>query len=94
MCHVRFTWSVAKFEVNRDKHGVSFEEARTCFEDPRQIAWYDPDHSDDEDRELLIGHSSSGRLLLVSYTVREPDVRIISARRATPRETHIYAQGI
>ena len=91
---MRFTWSVAKSEANRDKHGVTFEEARTCFDDPYQVAWYDPDHSDDEDRELLIGHSHSGRLLLVSYTVREPEVRIISARRAMPRENCLYAQGI
>lgn len=91
---MRFIWTVAKAEANRDKHGVSFEEARTCFDDVWQVAWYDPDHSDDEDRELLIGHSSSGRLLLVSYTVREPEVRIISARRATPREIKVYAQGI
>jgi len=91
---MRFTWSVAKAEVNRDKHGVSFVEAQTCFYDARQIAWYDPDHSDDEERELLIGHSSTGRLLLVSYTLRDPDVRIISARRATPREIRLYAQGI
>ena len=59
-----------------------------------QVAWFDPDHSEDEDRELLIGHSCSGRLLLVSYTFREPEVRIISARRATRREIKVYAQGI
>jgi uncharacterized protein len=92
---MRFAWSVAKAESNWDKHGVSFAEACTCFEDLRQVAWYDPDHSDDEDRELLVGHSDRGRLLVISYTVREPEVvRIISARRATPRETRIYAQGI
>ena len=63
---MRFTWNNTKAAVNVDKHGVSFEEACTCFADPRQIAFFDPDHSDAEERELLIGHSNIGRLLLVS----------------------------
>ena len=89
-----FIWSMAKAEVNRDKHGVSFEEARSCFKDPSQVVFYDPDHSSDEDRELLIGHSVLGRLLLVSYTLRASSVRIISARKATRTEALTYAQGI
>lgn len=91
---MRFTWSGSKAAANRDKHGVSFEEARSCFADLRQVVWYDPDHSDDEDRELLIGHSNVGRLLIVSYTLRGSGVRLISARRATPHEARTYAQGI
>ena len=91
---IQFSWNEIKAAINRDKHGVAFEEARTCFDDLQQVAWYDPDHSDDEDRELLIGHSSAGRLLIVSYTARGSGVRIISARRATPREARTYAQGI
>jgi len=91
---MRFIWSQVKAAVNRDKHGVTFEEARTCFEDPWHVALFDPDHSDHEDRELLIAHSSAGRLLLVSYTLRGTATRIISARRATQREATIYAQGI
>jgi uncharacterized DUF497 family protein len=91
---MRFTWNTTKASVNRDKHGVSFEEACTCFGDPRQIVFFDPDHSDIEERELLIGHSNTGRLLLVSYTLRGTHTRIISARRATKRETEAYAQGI
>lgn len=91
---MRFIWNKAKAATNMDKHGVSFEEACTCFRDPRQIAFFDPDHSDEEERELLIGHSSTGRLLLVSYTLRGPYTRIISARRATKREIKAYAQGI
>ena len=58
------------------------------------VVLFDPDHSDEEDRELLIGHSNVGRLLFVSYTLRGTDTRIISARRATQREAEIYAQGI
>lgn len=91
---MRFIWNRTKAAVNRDKHGVSFEEASTCFKDPRQAVFFDPDHSDLEERELLIGHSSTGRLLLVSYTLRGTRTRIISARRATTREIKVYAQGI
>jgi hypothetical protein len=91
---MRFTWSEVKAALNRDKHGVTFDEARTCFTDPWYIALFDPDHSDHEHRELLIAHSSAGRLLLVSYTLRDTEIRIISARRATQREARIYAQGI
>jgi hypothetical protein len=91
---MRFTWNWIKAEINRDKHGIAFDEATTCFRDPRQVVFYDPDHSEDEDRELLIGHSNLGRLLLVSYTARGSEIRIISARRATRREATTYAQGI
>ena len=93
-CCLEFTWSVAKAARNRLKHGVSFEEASTCFEDPLQVAFQDPDHSDEEERELLIGHSALGRLLLVSYTWRASVVRIICARQPTRTEARAYAQGI
>jgi hypothetical protein len=73
---------------------VTFEEAQTCFYDPHQIAFYDPDHSEDEDRELLIGHSNRGRLLLISYTIRSNSIRLISARKATRKEANSYAKGI
>lgn len=91
---MKFTWNWLKAEVNRDKHGICFDEARSCFNDRHQVVFYDPDHSDNEERELLIAHSSVGRLLLVSYTVRGSSIRIISARRATRREATTYAQGI
>lgn len=91
---MKFTWNWLKAEVNRDKHGITFDEAESCFSDRHQIAFYDPDHSEDEDRELLIAHSSIGRLLVVSYTVRGSSIRIISARCATRREANTYAQGI
>ena len=68
--------------------------ALTLFYDLHQVAFCDPDHSEDEDREILIGHSSQGRLLLVIYTLRDKAIRIISVRRATQREAEDYAQGI
>jgi uncharacterized DUF497 family protein len=92
--YVRFGWDPHKAAANRRKHGVSFEEARTCFLDGNQIAFFDPDHSAEEPRELLIGHSGQARLLVVSYTLRGPVIRIISARKATRSEARVHAQGI
>jgi uncharacterized protein len=92
--NVRFTWDNRKAASNRIKHGVAFEEAQTCFFDPQQVVFCDPGHSHDETRELLIGHSSRGRLLIVSYTFRSLEVRIISARKVTRAEANAYAQGI
>lgn len=91
---MQFAWDPKKAAANVAAHGVSFEEALTCFYDPYQVAFYDPDHSEREDRELLIGHSNRGRLLLVSYTLRRQTVRLISARKATRTEARTYAQGI
>jgi uncharacterized DUF497 family protein len=87
-------WDRGKAAHNYWKHGVTFEEAATCFADPWQIAFDDPDHSECEHRELLIAHSRLARLLLVSYTLRGSTVRIISARKPTPSEALAYAQGI
>ena len=91
---MHFEWDEQKAQGNEHKHGVSFKEACSCFNDPQQVAFYDPDHSDDEDREIMIGHSNQGQLLLVVYTLREDAIRIISAREATKREAKDYAQGI
>lgn len=91
---IAFEWDTDKARANVRKHGVTFEEARSCFYDPRQIAFYDPDHSDDEDREMLIAHSNQGRVLIISYTLRTDVIRIISARKATKSEENRYAQGI
>lgn len=91
---MRFEWDDTKNKRNLKKHGVSFEEAQACFLDAHQVAFYDPDHSDKEYRELLIAHSSQGRLLCVVYTLRQDVIRIISARVATRRESNFYAQGI
>ena len=91
---MQFEWDDSKAQGNARKHGVTFDEALSAFYDKRQVAFYDPDHSDDEDREILIGHSKNGRLLLVVYTVRGETVRIISARRATRKEAEDYARGL
>jgi len=91
---MHFEWDEEKALKNQQKHGISFGEALTCFYDPQQVAFYDPDHSEDEDREILIGHSNQGHLLLVSYTLRDEAIRLISARKATEREAKDYAQGI
>ena len=91
---MQFEWDASKADANLAKHGVSFEEALSCFFDPEQVVFYDPEHSGDEDRELLIGHSSRGRLVIVSYTLRGGLARLISARKATRREALNYAQGI
>ena len=92
---MQFEWGGIKAESNKDKHqGVTFDEAVSCFFDPDQIAFYDPDHSDDEDREILVGHSEQGRLLTVCYTLRGDAIRIISARKATNQEVEDYARRI
>ena len=91
---MQFEWDAGKAAVNLAKHGVAFDEALTCFFDPGQIAFHDPDHSEAEHRELLIGHSSRGRLLIVSHTMRRGTARLISARKTTRREARTYAQGI
>ena len=92
--HMQFEWHALKAETNSRKHGVTFDEARSCFFDAKQIAFYDPDYSGAEDRELLIRHSNQGRILLVSYTLRRDSIRIISARKATAPEAKRYAQGL
>jgi uncharacterized protein len=86
----RFEWDPAKAASNVDKHGVSFEEARTVFGDPNELTIFDEDHSEDEDRYLSMGMSSRGRIIVVSYTERDHHIRIISARVATKRERSQY----
>jgi uncharacterized DUF497 family protein len=89
---VRFAWDEAKAEENRRKHGVSFEEATTVFADENARLKHDPDHSQEEDRFILLGFSAKLRLLLVCHAYRENDemIRIISARKATPNERKQY----
>lgn len=86
--------SVSKAEANVRKHDVDFLEASTVFADPLARILDDPDHSADESREIIVGHSMGQRLLIVSFTERGGRVRIISARAATRRERHDYEQGI
>ena len=89
-----FEWDEDKAASNESKHGVTFDEARTVFPDPLAVIFDDDEHSDDESREIIIGHSILERLLLVSFTERGEDVvRIISARRATKRERRDYEEG-
>jgi uncharacterized protein len=91
---MEFVWNENKARSNIKKHGISFQQAMSCFYDPEQVAFYDPDHSDDEDREIMIGHSKDGKLLLVVYTIRKNEIRLISARAATKKEAQHYAQRI
>jgi len=87
-----FTWSARKAHKNRQKHGVSFEEAVTAFHDPLSRTIEDPDHSRDEERFLLIGQSSRGRLLVVAHADFRERLRIISARLATRHERRTYEE--
>jgi uncharacterized DUF497 family protein len=93
---ILFDWDEAKNRANRKKHGIWFEEAVSVFADSHARLFVDPDHSDDEEREVILGISSAAKLLTVVHCYRENDsvVRIISARRATTRETEYYAEGI
>jgi hypothetical protein len=88
---LRFEWDDAKAAANRRKHGVSFEEARTVFDDPNRLEIFDLEHSKTEDRWLVIGRSEVGRVLTTVYVLREEDVyRIIMARNATVAEVKRY----
>jgi hypothetical protein len=92
MPEIRFEWDEKKHALNKKKHGVSFNEAQTIFADENGLLLDDPDHSDDEDRFILLGLSSRLRLLVVSHTYRKDDaiMRIISARKATRSEQEQY----
>ena len=89
---MNFVWDTRKAEANLRKHGVSFEDAATVFDDTDTLCIYDPDHSQEEDRFVLLGMSASARILVVCHCYREEGevVRIISARKATERETEQY----
>lgn len=93
---LRFDWDERKNRANRTKHGVWFEEAQSVFQDPRGRLFYDPEHSEAEDRFILLGMSSAARTLIVVHCYRESDslVRIISARKATRKEMFFYEEGI
>ena len=83
---MEFEWDPTKAASNERKHDVTFEEAATAFADALAAIFPDPDHSEDEVREILVGYSERGRLLIVSFTERSPNLRIISARIANPAE--------
>lgn len=92
MSPIRFTWDPEKDRVNRLKHRVSFEEAKTVFLDDFATEFFDEDHAKEEERFLLLGMSQKSRLLLVCHCFREQDdvIRIISARKATRTESTYY----
>lgn len=92
MSTLRFEWDSSKAAENEQKHGVSFEEARTVFFDEHARLMDDPDHLEDEERFILLGLSSALRLLVVCHCYRDARgvIRIISARKATVRESKFY----
>ena len=94
MNDIRFIWDNSKALLNKRKHGISFEEAQTVFYDENAIEYFDPDHSEDEDRFIMLGFSFKLRMLVVCYCTRkENNIRIISARKATRHETENYRKG-
>ncbi len=92
MNDLRFEWDEGKNRANIRKHGVSFDEAQTVFLDEHAIRYYDPDHSRDEDRFIMLGFSFKLRVLVVCHCHRQDDtvIRLISARKANQREVRGY----
>jgi hypothetical protein len=90
---MQFKWDPKKAATNLRKHGVSFDEAATVFQDDLTLTGNDPDHSLGEERLVTFGVSSAGRLLVVSHTERDDHIRIISARPATRSERKLYEEG-
>jgi uncharacterized DUF497 family protein len=92
MAEMEFIWDNQKSNANAKKHGVSFEEAQTAFYDEQSVAFFDPDHSEDEDRFILLGVSFKLRVLVVCHCFRESEtvVRLISARKADKAEERNY----
>jgi uncharacterized DUF497 family protein len=90
---MKFEWNPDKATGNLEKHGVSFQEAVTVFNDPLSVTFPDPNHSIGESRYIIIGISRFGQLLIVAHTDRLERVRIISARKATRQEQRFYEEG-
>jgi uncharacterized DUF497 family protein len=88
-----FEWDPIKEAHNAKKHTVTFQEASTVFSDFQSVTVFDPDHSRDEDRYLIIGVSEHGRSLIVAFTERAGRIRIISARPLTSREREQYEEA-
>ncbi len=91
---LKFEWDENKNQINQQKHAVSFEEAKTVFYDENALLIDDPDHSEEEERFIILGLSSQAKLLVVCHCYRasETVIRIISARKATRKETQYYEQ--
>ncbi|HEY9801997.1 MAG TPA: BrnT family toxin [Leptolyngbyaceae cyanobacterium] len=90
---MEFEWDESKAAANLKKHGISFEEAKTVFDNPLAVIFDDEAHSMYEQREIIIGHSQENRLLLIAFTERSSSIRIISARLATRKEREDYEQN-
>ncbi len=92
MINVEFIWDNRKNKANVKKHNVSFEEAQTAFFDEQAVAFFDPDHSEDEDRFILLGFSFKLRVLVVCHCFRESEkvVRLFFARKADKAEERDY----
>jgi uncharacterized protein len=91
---MKFEWDQSKAAANLRKHSVSFEEAKTLFDNPLALIFDDEAHSVDEHREIILGHSLQNRFLLVAFTERSSCIRIISARLATRKEREDYEQHV
>jgi uncharacterized DUF497 family protein len=92
---LRCSWDDRKDKTNQKKHGISFDEAQTVFFDDNAIDFYDPDHSANENRFIMLGLSYRLRVLVVCHCLRDNDseIRIISARKATKKEQKVYLGG-
>ena len=95
MKKIRFAWDEKKNRANQRKHHISFEEAQSAFYDEKARVYFDPDHSEDEDRFILLGISFKLRVLVVCHCYREneQEIRIISARKADKREQENYRRS-
>jgi len=90
---MEFEWDEAKAAANLAKHGISFEEAKSVFDDRLYVDFYDPKHSLNEHRYIIIGQSDQRRVLIVSYTERNDAIRLINARELTRGERRDYEKG-
>ena len=92
---ITFEWDAAKASLNKKKHGISFDEAKTVFFDEKALVIHDSEHSDKEERFVILGLSSIARLVVVCHCFRHKDriIKIISARKATKRESMQYQGG-
>jgi uncharacterized DUF497 family protein len=88
-----FEWDPSKATENLETHGVSFDEASTAFRDSLSLTIYDPLHSEEEDRFVLIGNSHKNRLLVIVHTERGGFLRLVSARKATKKERKQYEEN-
>ena len=95
MEYLKFEWDENKNTINKRKHGISFEEAKTVFYDDDAILFDDPEHSQGEERFLIIGVTETEKVCIVSHCYRDKDntIRIISARKATNNEKQTYVEG-